>query len=230
MRALGSKRGTNAAGISSRRRSRASTAKVDAPSVMERVPSSAGSGVVSPAARSSTKMVEKRSPPPAEGSHQSATSPLCKGGCWLHCAKVSKTGRNSPLFATETPHKVVAALESLPLCSHQSATSPDFNGAGRPLVTAALENGYEGPRASARKSSEVVVVAVRLLLLESVAKTCLDTSPSFGCSEWARAATSNADHTTGRPACKSPQNGRGSLRSPWEPPSRVDPCRVALHC
>ena len=84
---MDNKRGTNAAEISSLRRSCASTVKVDAPSLTEMAPALAGPRVVSPAARPSIKTVEKHWPPPAERSHQSATSPLCKGGGAGHTAQ-----------------------------------------------------------------------------------------------------------------------------------------------
>ena len=114
--ALDNKRGTNVAGILSLRRSRASTTKVDAPSVTERVPASAWPGVVSPAARSSTKMVEKRCPPPAERSHQNATSPLWKGGAGHTAQKCPKLGTKAPCLPLKH-HKKSSLRSSHSLCA-----------------------------------------------------------------------------------------------------------------
>ena len=106
--ALDSNRGTNAAGIASERRSRASTAKVDAPSVTGRVPASAGPGVDSPAARSTTRTVEKRCPPLADRSHHSATSPVRSKGGWSSGAMAHGNGREGPHASFGTSSGVIA--------------------------------------------------------------------------------------------------------------------------
>ena len=77
---MDSKHGINVARISSAQRSHASTVKVDAPSATERAFELAGPGVDSPAALSSTKTIEKRWPPDADRSHQSATLLVFHGG------------------------------------------------------------------------------------------------------------------------------------------------------
>ena len=115
--ALDSKRGTNAAGISSSRRSRASTSKVEAPSVTERVLASAGPGVDSPAARSTTKTVEKRCPPLADCSHQSATSPHCNEGGWSLATMALEDGREGPRASSRSSFGVVEVVRSRPLDS-----------------------------------------------------------------------------------------------------------------
>ena len=77
---LDSKHGTNVTKILSGRRFRASTMKVDAPLVMEKVPELAGPRVVSPVVRSLTKMVKKHIPMDPDRLHQSATLQILHGG------------------------------------------------------------------------------------------------------------------------------------------------------
>ena len=109
---LDSKHGTNAAGISSSLSSHASTSKAEAPSVMERVPALAGPGVDSPAACSSTKTVEKRCPPLADRSHQSATSPVLHWGGWSHGTDLYKDGRGGSRAIFSSALEVVANVFS----------------------------------------------------------------------------------------------------------------------
>ena len=108
---MDNKHSTNVTGISSAWRSRASTVKVDAPLVMERVPASVGLGVVSPAMRSLTKTVEKHYPPPANCSHQSATSPDCKLGGWSWATTACENGREGPRASSRASSRALPSLE-----------------------------------------------------------------------------------------------------------------------
>ena len=87
---------TNATGIVSWRRSHASNVKVDAPSVVEGAPASVEPGVDSLAVCSSTKTVEKRCPPYADHSHQSATPLDFEMGGGSNGTDLCQNGSGSP--------------------------------------------------------------------------------------------------------------------------------------